>query len=102
MDNTFVGYVNELRLNHAAMLLVTTDSPIIEIHTEKAEFMRCAVPLGTVLFLAFDVFLRVKKTCLLFGTFVQNDIRKRTAFQKNTNIIKNREKIYCKTQLGLI
>ena len=95
MDNTFVGYVNELRLNHAAMLLVTTDSPIIEI-------MRCAVPLGTVLFLAFDVFLRVKKTCLLFGTFVQNDIRKRTAFQKNTNIIKNREKIYCKTQLGLI
>ncbi len=23
--------------------------------------MRCAVPLGTVLFLAFDVFLRVKK-----------------------------------------
>ena len=31
MDNTFVGYVNELRLNHAAMLLVTTDSPIIEI-----------------------------------------------------------------------
>ncbi len=71
-------------------------------HTEKAEFMRCAVPLGTVLFLAFDVFLRVKKTCLLFGTFVQNDIRKRTAFQKNTNKIKNREKIYCKTQLGLI
>ncbi len=32
MDNTFVGYVNELRLNHAAMLLVTTDSPIIEIN----------------------------------------------------------------------
>ncbi len=31
MDNTFVGYVNELRLNHAAMLLVTTDSPIIEM-----------------------------------------------------------------------
>ncbi len=51
MDNTFVGYVNELRLNHAAMLLVTTDSPIIEI--EKAEFMRCAVPLGTVLFFGF-------------------------------------------------
>ncbi len=49
MDNTFVGYVNELRLNHAAMLLVTTDSPIIEM----AEFMRCAVPFGTALFLVF-------------------------------------------------
>lgn len=31
MDTTFVGYVNELRLNRAAMLLVTTDLPIIEI-----------------------------------------------------------------------
>lgn len=31
MDTTFVGYVNELRLNRAAMLLVTTDMPIIEI-----------------------------------------------------------------------
>ena len=31
MNTTFVGYVNELRLNRAAMLLVTTDSPIIEI-----------------------------------------------------------------------
>lgn len=31
MSTTFVGYVNELRLNRAAMLLVTTDSPIIEI-----------------------------------------------------------------------
>lgn len=31
MDTTFVGYVNELRLNRAAMLLVTTDKPIIEI-----------------------------------------------------------------------
>lgn len=31
MDTTFVGYVNELRLNRAAMLLLTTDSPIIEI-----------------------------------------------------------------------
>lgn len=31
MGTTFVGYVNELRLNRAAMLLVTTDSPIIEI-----------------------------------------------------------------------
>ncbi len=31
MSTTFVGYVNELRLNRAAMLLVTTDKPIIEI-----------------------------------------------------------------------
>ena len=31
MDTTFVGYVNELRLNRAAMLLMTSDSPIIEI-----------------------------------------------------------------------
>ncbi len=31
MNTTFVGYVNELRLNRAAMLLVTTDKPIIEI-----------------------------------------------------------------------
>jgi AraC-like DNA-binding protein len=31
MNTAFVGYVNELRLNRAAMLLVTTDSPIIEI-----------------------------------------------------------------------
>ena len=35
MDKTFVGYVNELRLNHAAMLLVTTDSPIIEIASKS-------------------------------------------------------------------
>ena len=35
MDNTFVGYVNELRLNHAAMLLVTTDYPIIEIASKS-------------------------------------------------------------------
>lgn len=35
MDNTFIGYVNELRLNHAAMLLVTTDSPIIEIASKS-------------------------------------------------------------------
>ena len=35
MDNTFVGYVNELRLNHAAMLLVTTDLPIIEIASKS-------------------------------------------------------------------
>ena len=35
MDNTFVGYVNELRLNHAAMLLTTTDSPIIEIASKS-------------------------------------------------------------------
>ena len=35
MDNTFVGYVNELRLNHAAMLLLTTDSPIIEIASKS-------------------------------------------------------------------
>lgn len=31
MDTTFVGYVNELRLDRAAMLLMTTDTPIIEI-----------------------------------------------------------------------
>lgn len=31
MDTTFVGYVNELRLNRAAMLLVTSEHPIIEI-----------------------------------------------------------------------
>ena len=31
MDSTFVGYVNELRLNRAAMLLMTTDMPVIEI-----------------------------------------------------------------------
>ena len=31
MDTTFVGYVNDLRLNRAAMLLMTSDSPIIEI-----------------------------------------------------------------------
>ena len=31
MSTTFVGYVNELRLNRAAMLLLTTDRPIIEI-----------------------------------------------------------------------
>lgn len=31
MDTTFVGYVNKLRLNRAAMLLMTSDSPIIEI-----------------------------------------------------------------------
>ncbi len=35
MNNTFVGYVNELRLNHAALLLVTTDSPIIEIASKS-------------------------------------------------------------------
>ena len=35
MDSTFVGYVNELRLNHAAMLLATTDSPIIEIASKS-------------------------------------------------------------------
>ena len=35
MDSTFVGYVNELRLNHAAMLLVTTDNPIIEIASKS-------------------------------------------------------------------
>ncbi len=35
MDNTFVGYVNELRLNHAAMLLAATDSPIIEIASKS-------------------------------------------------------------------
>ncbi len=38
MDKTFVGYVNELRLNHAAMLLVTTDSPIIEIASKSGGF----------------------------------------------------------------
>ena len=31
LNTTFVGYVNELRLNRAAMLLLTTDTPIIEI-----------------------------------------------------------------------
>ena len=31
MNTTFVNYVNELRLTRAAMLLTTTDSPIIEI-----------------------------------------------------------------------
>ena len=31
LNTTFVGYVNELRLNRAAMLLLTTDNPIIEI-----------------------------------------------------------------------
>ena len=31
MNTTFVGYVNDLRLNRAAMLLLTTDSAIIEI-----------------------------------------------------------------------
>ena len=35
MDNTFVGYVNELRLNRAAMLLVTTDIPIIEVASKS-------------------------------------------------------------------
>ena len=35
MNTTFVGYVNELRLNHAALLLVTTDSPIIEIASKS-------------------------------------------------------------------
>ena len=62
MDNTFVGYVNELRLNHAAMLLVTTDSPIIEI-----EFMRCAVPLGTVLFFWLLMFFCVSKKPVFFS-----------------------------------
>ncbi len=40
MDNTFVGYVNELRLNHAAMLLVTTDSPIIEIASKSGQLFK--------------------------------------------------------------
>lgn len=31
MNTTFVNYVNELRLTRAAMLLTTTDTPIIEI-----------------------------------------------------------------------
>lgn len=31
MSTTFVNYLNELRLNRAAMLLTTTDTPIIEI-----------------------------------------------------------------------
>ena len=31
MNTTFVNYVNELRLNRAAMLLITTDNPVIEI-----------------------------------------------------------------------
>lgn len=31
MNTTFVSYVNELRLTRAAMLLTTTDTPIIEI-----------------------------------------------------------------------
>lgn len=31
MNTTFVNYVNELRLSRAAMLLTTTDTPIIEI-----------------------------------------------------------------------
>ena len=31
MNTTFVNYVNELRLTRAAMLLTTTDNPIIEI-----------------------------------------------------------------------
>lgn len=31
MNTTFVNYLNELRLNRAAMLLTTTDTPIIEI-----------------------------------------------------------------------
>lgn len=31
MNTTFVNYLNELRLNRAAMLLTTTDTPVIEI-----------------------------------------------------------------------
>lgn len=31
MNTTFVGYLNELRLSRAAMLLTTTDIPVIEI-----------------------------------------------------------------------
>ncbi|MBQ1507706.1 MAG: helix-turn-helix transcriptional regulator, partial [Ruminococcus sp.] len=31
MSTTFVNYVNEMRLNRAAMLLITTDNPVIEI-----------------------------------------------------------------------
>ena len=31
MNTTFVNYVNELRLTRAAMLLTTTDTPVIEI-----------------------------------------------------------------------
>lgn len=31
MNTTFIGYLNELRLTRAAMLLTTTDTPIIEI-----------------------------------------------------------------------
>lgn len=35
MNTTFVGYVNELRLNHAAVLLITSDKPIIEVAAES-------------------------------------------------------------------
>lgn len=31
MNTTFIGYLNELRLSRAAMLLTTTDTPVIEI-----------------------------------------------------------------------
>lgn len=31
MNTTFVNYLNELRLTRAAMLLTTTDTPVIEI-----------------------------------------------------------------------
>lgn len=31
MDTTFINYLNELRLNRAAMLLATTDVPVIQI-----------------------------------------------------------------------
>lgn len=35
MGTTFVGYVNDLRLSRAAILLVTTDRPIIEIASQS-------------------------------------------------------------------
>lgn len=35
LNTTFVGYVNELRLNHAASLLLTTDLTIIEVAAQS-------------------------------------------------------------------
>lgn len=35
LNTTFVGYVNELRLNHAASLLLTTDLTVIEVAAQS-------------------------------------------------------------------
>ncbi len=85
MDNTFVGYVNELRLNHAAMLLVTTDSPIIEI-ASKSGALRRAVWHGA--FFGFLTRFFVPKMPPAFRRFCTNCPPRINRFLKKQKLIK--------------